>query len=186
MPVAFGSGVSTTQTTNIDQVEGSLSQLREVCHVNFRIGVRDEAPLKKLKREFMAQATRLLIIKPPIICNQELVEHFYSCLDKNFRHQINSRLSLKGIDQGVNIAVATATSPAEIAAAATLARQKGDKYDLDQVISIAIHIVEGASSFMVSDSPLLTQVAIIGGKEEELVTKLEMEQIKQSVLGISE
>ena len=170
----------------IDQVEGSLPRLREVCRANPRIGVRDEAPLKKLKREFMAQATRLLLIKPPIISNRELVEHFYGCLDENFRHQINSRLSLKGIDQGANITVAAATGPAEIAAAAALARRKGDKYDLDQVIAIAIDIVEGASSFLVSDSPLPTQIAVIGGKEEELVTKLEMEEIKQSVLGITE
>jgi hypothetical protein len=139
-----------------------------------------------LSQGFMAQAARLLIIKPPIILNQELVEHFYSCLDENFRHQINSCCSLKGIDQRVNIAVATATGSAEIAATATLARQKGDKHDLNQVTSITIDIVEGASSFMVCNSPLPTQVAIIGGKEEELVMKLEMEEIKQSVLGINE
>jgi hypothetical protein len=79
-----------------------------------------------------------------------------------------------------------AASPAEIAAAAMLARKKGDKYDFNQVISIAIDVVEGTSSFMVSDSPLPTQVVIIGGKEEELVRKLEMEETKQSVLGINE
>ncbi|KAF9455676.1 hypothetical protein BDZ94DRAFT_1116440, partial [Collybia nuda] len=57
----------------LDQVEGSVTKLENVCRTNPRIGITDEAALKKLKREFKAESMKLLGINPPIISNRELV-----------------------------------------------------------------------------------------------------------------
>lgn len=56
----------------LDQVEGSVSKLEAVCRANPRIGIKDEAALKKLKREFMAETKKLLSVMPPIISKQRI------------------------------------------------------------------------------------------------------------------
>lgn len=173
----------------LDQVEGSVAKLKEVCRANARIDCRDEGPLKKLKRELMPQAKNLLAMKPPAITNREIVTEFLGCLTEGFRSQLLARLSITGSTRAVALPAPTASlDPVEIAAAQASARRKGDHYELEQVIATAISMSEGITQMSTGDYNRSLAVETIrpGSSSEITKFKTEFEEVKIQVNGIKD
>lgn len=107
--------------------EGSMERLEIVCKNNMQIGIKDQTALWQMKREFMAEVTKLTRTNPPVLSNQSLVRLFFDCLDDNFRGSLIQRLQIQTTN------------------AATTGRRRDDLYDLDFVIKLALEMVNGAA-----------------------------------------
>lgn len=150
-----------------DHAQGSVPKIEKVCKNNPRIGSGHLSALRKLKREFMAEAIKLTKVKPPVVSNRELVRMFNSCLERDFVGAIYDRLGIK-------------TEP-------TSARRKDDRYDLDDIVRTAIEIAEGSAGRSTSEqnyvsesssglSPIKQEVDILQGDMATIKDQLKLQE----------
>lgn len=167
----------------LEAVEGSVTKLERVCKANSVIGIRDVAELRKLKREFMAIACKLMAVNPPVVSNRELVKMFMGALDDNFAGQIYSRLSITGVAPPAAAAPIN-NAPDAVAAAVAAERRREDMYTIEQVIKVALDLAEGASTMFATNyvGPAARTTTV----KAETAIKQELDEVKGEVAAIKD
>lgn len=152
----------------VDLEAGSVAKLEGICKANPRIGATDLTPLLKLKREFMAETKKLLRVEPALVSNRELVKFFTSCLERNFKAAIYSRLGSQANPGNAN-------------------RRKDDPYDLNDIIATAIDMASGTNGLERLDQSYTSVSAIPLSTSKEIAPiKQEVEQMRQEIVNMKD
>ena len=123
---------------------GSIKRLTQICKEHQRISANDIDDLLTLKRQFSAEAKKLM--EPPaLLANHTLVENFMGCLTRDFREKVyqqlesNARTDIR-IKKAITAnAPAGLVPPAPVPARPTRHRPE-DRFELDEVIAMAEEI----------------------------------------------
>ncbi|KAJ3500921.1 hypothetical protein NLJ89_g9576 [Agrocybe chaxingu] len=111
--------------------KGSLGRLKAVCADARGITSDDLSELLRLKRSFVAEATKLS--EPPaLLSNMEIIQLFAGCLSDEFRRQVASTLAIR----------AEAKRQSAINAQNQAERRVEDQHTWNEVIEAAVSIAE--------------------------------------------